>query len=362
MYSILRVGIRIATMNRRSANMSFQFTKSRLFAGIGAVVIALIIGSFALGMYTMSRDAANGRIAFTSDHDGDVDIYVMNSDGSGVEQLTDNDSVDTSPSWSPDGDRIVFTSDRDNDEEIYNLYAMNADGSGVEQLTDDCSNGDPAWSPDGSRIAFTSLGDIYVMNADGSGKIQLTGEPNDSCAQLFFSDRDGQHAWYVRNADGSIELYMGDDSRIDGPGDTDPVWSPDGKRIAFQTMNNEGGGIYVMNADGSGVERLNEDDMFMFWGVAWSPDGDRIAFSSTPELDLQSGVFDTNVYVMNANGSGAERLTDNEHIDGYPTWSPDGDRIAFSSLRDDDFGIYVMNVDGSGVERLGDGQNPKWSP
>ena len=355
--------------------MSFRFVQTRWFAGVGAllvvVVIGMVVGAFALGVYPSSGEAAiasipdrdldsvSGRIAFVSARDGDADIYVMNADGSGVVRLTDNDSSDLDPAWSPDGGRIVFVSDRDNDVEKYDIYVMNADGSGVEQLTDGCGNNAPAWSPDGDRIGFTSRGDIYVMNADGSGVVQLTGAPRDSCSQLFVSVRDGEPAWYLRKADGSVELFTDYDSMNWNSVDSGPEWSPDGSRIALQSIRDDEFGVYVMNADGSGFEQLNENDGRFVWGVAWAPDGGRVAFSSGRELDIG----DMEVYVMNADGSGVVRLTDNEHGDYEPAWSPDGSRIAFASRRDGGAGtIFVMNADGSGVVRLADGHSPAWSP
>ena len=124
----------------------------------------------------------DGRISFISDRDGDFEIYVMNSDGSGVTQLTHNQASDGIPSWSPDERRIAFTSDRDGDFEI---YVMNSDGSSVTQLTrNDAVDSYGAWSPDGQRIAFASDRDgdfeIYIMNPDGSDVRQLThNETND---------------------------------------------------------------------------------------------------------------------------------------------------------------------------------------
>jgi TolB protein len=113
----------------------------------------------------------DGRIAFANG-----DINVMNADGSGVFDLTNNAASDAWPAWSPDGTKIAFVSNRGG---AYDLYVMNADGTAVSRLThDQATEGRPTWSPDGRRIAFASDKDgdseIYVINADGSGVIQLT--------------------------------------------------------------------------------------------------------------------------------------------------------------------------------------------
>ena len=341
--------------------MNRQFPRGRVLAGVAAVVVLVAVIAVGLRMYPLSAGvAADDRIVFLSipgaflalpdadsDSDRDWEIYVMNADGSGVVQLTDNDSLDLFPTWSPDDKRILFSSDRDNDVESYDIYVMNADGSGVEQLTDGCSNYHPAWSPDGERIAFASLADIYVMDADGSDVVQLTGTPNESCAHVFISYRD--HAHYYRTEDGSVERFTDWESLNPYGTDIYPVWSPDGERIAFVSGRNGYMDIYVMNVDGSGVERLTEGHwVFEF---SWSPDGDRIAF------------YSDDIYVMDADGSDVVQLTDYEYGGGrYPVWSPDGERIAFFSYRDGDAGIYLMNPDGSGIGRLGavEGYMPAW--
>ena len=140
--------------------------------------------------------------------------------------------------------------------------------------------------------------------------------------------------------------------------DASPAWSPDGRRIAFASDRDGNTEVYVMNADGSGVTRLTVNDA-VDSSPSWSPDGRRIAFVSTRDGNWE-------IYVMNADGSGVTRLTDNDAYDWSPAWSPDGRRIAFQSKRDGNFEIYVMNADGSGLTRLtyngADDLTPSWSP
>src|SRR5262245_45114915 len=113
-----------------------------------------------------------GKIAFTSARDGNYEIYVMNADGAGQTNLTNNAAAaDKDPAWSPDGGKIAFVSDRNGRVDI---FVMNADGTGVMPLTNDAAiDTSPSWSSDGAKIAFSSNRaggniDIYVMNADGS--------------------------------------------------------------------------------------------------------------------------------------------------------------------------------------------------
>ncbi|UCC83486.1 MAG: PD40 domain-containing protein [Gemmatimonadota bacterium] len=261
------------------------------------------------------------RVAFHSSRDGNAEIYIMNVDGSDPVRLTDDPAKDAHPTWSPDGTKIAFTSDRDGG----GIYVMNANGSNPVRVTDG-RDSHPTWSPDGTRIAFSSFrtgpSEVYVMNADGSDVVQLTS--------------------------GGSNAY--------------PTWSPDGTKIAFYTSRDGNPEIYVMDADGSNPVRLTDDPE---WDIfpSWSPDGTRIAFTSWRDGERE-------IYVMNADGSNPVRLTNDpgndQPWDIRPSWSPDGTKIAFTSYRDGNSEIYVINDDGSGVTRLtnnpaGD-HDPVWSP
>jgi TolB protein len=210
-----------------------------------------------------------------------------------------------------------------------------------------------AWAPDGKSIAFTRGGgpfyggpedhrDIWVMNADGSGQRMLVKraiEPRwspDGKQISFMSLQAGNWEIYVINADGSGVKRLTRNTEGEGF----PAWSPDGRMLAFtrfRPARNSPAGfvpgysdVYVMNADGSGQRRLARNAAF----TGWSPQGRRIAFTSGGAL-----------YVVNDDGSGLRNLT---RTGWDSTWSPDGRKIAFGGAH----GIYVMNADGSGVRNL----------
>lgn len=304
---------------------------------IGAL-LAACGGQPASGPNATAQSASySGRIVFTSDRDDDAEIYLVNADGSGLIRLTYNPAWDDSPVWSPGGERIAFRSDRDGNEELYVMTAPGHDGAIDEtvpiRLTYTPANERwPSWSPDGERIAFRSDRDgnseIYVMHADGSGQTRLTDNP----AQ-----------------------------------DELPAWSPDGGRIAFVSDRDGNAEIYVMNVDGSDPVNLTNHPAADSW-PAWSPDGSRILFASDRDGN-------TEIYLMpapgpqseaNAGSSSATRLTDNERGDWSPTWSPDGLFIAFTVSLGDDKEIHLMNADGTGQTRFSekwtDNWLPAWSP
>ena len=139
---------------------------------------------------------AQAQIAFVSKRDGNPEIYVMDADGKNQRRLTNNRGNDWSPSWSPDGKRIAFQSNRDKDNpHKYQIYVMDADGGNQQRLTENLkTDWQPSWSPNSERIAYASdrKGDfenfeIYVMDADGGNQQRLTENRHSDLGPAWFN-------------------------------------------------------------------------------------------------------------------------------------------------------------------------------
>lgn len=251
--------------------------------------------------------SVNPKIAFSSNRDGNFEIYVMNLDGSGQTRLTNSAAADFSPAFSPDGTKIAYMS---GSREGYDIYVMSEDGTGQTQLTRE-GGAYPTFSPDGTKIAFQSWRDdkesISIISVDGTGEARLM-------------------------ETGSFNRY--------------PAFSPDGSKIVFTSTKDGSWDFYIMNVDGTGVTRLTENSAWEERAV-FSQDGSQIAFMSKRYIRAMSTDGPFEVYVMNADGTGVTRLTDTSGGNNDPVFSPDGSMIAFSSWRDKDEEIYVMNTDGT---------------
>jgi Tol biopolymer transport system component len=281
-----------------------------------------VAGTIAFLKLTEFADDANG------------DIYVVNTDGTGLKRLTNDPHLEDGPTWSPDGRRIAYAHWPSNRTGAGNtIWVMNADGTGKKQLTrGDVSGNAPEWSPDGKQIAFwrqTSSGEsIYVMNADGSGVKAVAG---------------GISVW-EKNPQGPE--YGGG-----------MAWAPDG-RILYLSA----GEVVAVHSEGSGREQLTQGaDLGTF---AMSPDGAMFALENSQRQ----------LYVSAVQGGGTPVTLLDPVYDfmadpwTVPSWAPDGKALAISSCSL--FGmtgsqLYIINADGSGlsaVPGIDSANDAAWQP
>ena len=292
------------------------------------------------------------KIAFVATRDGNSEIYVMDADGSNPRNLTTHPESDYFPAWSPDGNMIAFMTDRESSVPLIldatpkimiefnvEIFVMNADGTGQTNLTEHVAwDGFPSWSPDGEHIVFQTdrdnswihveitlpddLGrEIYAMDDDGSNQVRLSNSPEDDIYPswspdgskiVFQSYRDGNAEIYVMNTDGTGQ------TRLTNHPDTDsmPTWSPDGGWITFHSYRDGNPEIYKMTVAGISTTRLTNSTDWD-WGPSWSLDGLQIVFQSSRDGNSE-------IYRMNADGSSPERLTNDADWDFHPFWGTFG--------------------------------------
>jgi hypothetical protein len=303
--------------------------------GRGRLVVFAIVGLAVLSQTSTALAAfpgANGEIDFTRNHLGNNDVYAIDPADASTTQLTTNPAFDIAGGYSPDGSKIAFISYRDGAPDV---WVMNSDGSGQTNVTQLATNplpqpqdgfepnfaNDPTWSPDGTKIVFDTQRDIWRINVDGSGLTNLTNDwqtfdhspnwsPNGSRIafsseratpnkpQIFTMNADGSNVTRVTNSNGADNL---------------PDWSPNGTKLVFQRfdltlfVNN----IYTISPNGSGEVRLTQTGCDCY--ATWSPDGTKIAFIG----------FNSDLAVMCADGSNPTRLAITPDSETGPlSWQP----------------------------------------
>lgn len=265
------------------------------------------------------RGVFNTHIAFSALSKKGKEIAVMDMDGYDEKKLTKNKSINISPTWSPDGKQLIFTSYLHGNPD---LYMLKVGGRRMRRIT----NGPggkltPNWSPNGSTVAMASsaggIANIYTLHPNGKDIVRLT------------------------NGDAI---------------DISPAWSPNGSTIAFASERAGGLHLFMMSKQGKGIKRLTyvgyQNDM-----PSWSVLNDRIAFAGRV-----AGRFD--IFTINPDGSNLQRLTINAGSNEHPSFSPDGRFITFSSTRTGEPAIYIMRRDGSNQTRVSEepGILPSWGP
>jgi serine/threonine protein kinase len=296
----------LAATDERSSTPTLTETASRLPTGTPTLTDTPIPPS----PKPPPTAATMGRIAYTIglEEQRKYQIGIVNADGSGQTVLPS--PYISSPSFSPDGERIVFYA-WEGWPQGSGLWTLKVDGTDPRLVVRDGEARYPRWSPDGKLIAYAARNSVHVISANG-------GDPN-------------------KLVDGSIQ----------------PSWSPDSQRLVFKGCDGPACGLYLMNIDSSGKSRLTTtaDDT----APAWSLDGSKVAFA------CKAG--DTwDICTVNIDGSDRKNLTaDNPENDVNPVWLPDSSGIVFLSARQGKWEIWVMNADGSGQQKLIDAAvTPDW--
>jgi len=260
------------------------------------------------------------KIAYVIRQGESREIFIADFDGANVRPLTQNQSINVSPAWTPDNQKIAFTSYLKRNPD---LYLIDLNGKNLQRFSSHPGmNVSPSWSPDGKQIALMmgmeGKSDIYLLDANGGNPRRLTGGHGN---------------------------------------ESTPRWSPDGRQIVFSSDRSGSPQIYIMSSDGSDVRRLTYEGNYNT-SPSWSPKGDRIAFCGRA-----AGQF--HIFTIGTDGSGLKKLTPHGSNNESPCWSPDDRYIAFSSTRAGGSRIFIMNANGFNQRPLttskGGESGPAWS-
>jgi TolB protein len=271
------------------------------------------------------RGVAATEIAFVSTRRGNAEIFVMAADGAGSRAATANGSINNFPSWSADGDSIVYTSYRQANRPLLFISTRGRGRPGrlLPRLPTERAEYRGVFSPKGDRVAI-------VLSDDGAAEI------------------------YTARPDGSELRRLTRHRGID----VSPSWSPDGSQIAFVSDRSGAPQVYVMSASGGEPRRLTFQGSYNTH-PAWSPDGQWIAYESRV-----GGQFD--IWLIDPDGSTNVPIVNHPRNDEGPSWAPNGRMLAFSSKRFGRAEILVVDVGGESVRRLtqnaGENTAPSWGP
>ena len=271
---------------------------------------------------------ASTQIAFVrSTSPGVKEIWVMDYDGANQHQLTNLHSIALTPRWSPDGSRIAFTCFAPYKGIVSAqicMYSMDL-GKVIAFPRFPGTNTTPAWSPDGTEIMFSS---------------SMQGKSS----ELYVCDVNCLHPKPITHAEGT---------------NVSPAWNPKtGQTVAFVSDRGGTPQLYLMNADGTGVAKLDMPDKGYVIDPAWSPNGQLLAFSWRRPND------NYDLYIMDPTSMQILELTRDQGRNERPSWAPDGRHLVFESTRSGERQIWTMLADGSQAHQLttsGHNESPNWS-
>lgn len=310
---------------------------SRVLLVIVSVCI-LVFGLLISGVMLFGRVLPNKQLVYVSSQRNRSDLFLLDLYHRIQIELI-NEAF--TPAWSPDGERIAFYSPRDGGRD---LYIMDVNTRHIQRLTQNlANNASPSWSPDGHEIAFASDYDdafgIFVMPVDCNDSFKR-------CAKRLTPN---DNYWYAA-----------------------PAWSPDGSRIAFVSTRNTtspiddslgNADVYVMNRDGSGLQRLTEN-LGEDYTPAWAPDSRHIVYSAQ---NIKFGTME--ILIMDtqcSTATGCMHPLFSDIVDLMPAWSSDGSSIVFVDARDGSFEMYTTDTEGRYLQRLTynhiDESSPRWRP
>ncbi len=257
------------------------------------------------------------QLVFVSDRDGASELYMVDFDGENLTRLTNEESLILSPTVSPDGKHVCYTSYKNNNPDLYVLSLESKQSENLAMFAG--LNFAADWSPDGRTLAVT-------LSKDGNPELYLLDSVSHEETRLT------KNRW----------------------NDVSPSWSPDGMELVYTADQLGAPQLYILRRGESGSRRLTFRGAYNV-SPAWGPDGELIAFSSSMNGDF-------NIFTIQSNGDNLWQLTQNSGNNEEPSWSPDGRYIAYQSTRDGTSSIYVMNADGTNQRRVTDNRGNDLSP